>query len=457
MNKPIFNLIINHFFILIWLTLNFFFNFSCTKKNTDNNNSSPPGIIENVSLSTVTPSSSFLLGGRTITLTGTKFDSSITVKIGDQNCLNVALISKSQITCTVPSVSMPATVNIQLNSFDMTVATLNSAFEYKSDQFENIQLISGSVSYTGSTDGVSHSAKFYRPSKPLVVGQYIYITDSGNHTIRRYNTSTTTVETIAGAPHTPGTTDGIGSAARFSGPIGLAHHNGFLYIADSETCLIRKMDLNTKQVTTIAGIANDCGEENPITDHSIGLNATFSYPQTLLTDGTYLYVGDVSYKIRRITLSGSYPVESLNMSATNGAILDLLQVGTKIYFIHYGGVNTDYKLKSIDLSSSQPYAISTLLTLGTLTSGMTTDGSIIYFTGQNQIRQYNISTLAAAYIVGTSTIGNLDGIGTSARLQAPSGLDYSSGQLYFTSFGTHNLRKVDISTLTVTTLAGNTK
>jgi len=88
---------------------------------------------------------------------------------------------------------------------------------------------------------------------------------------------------------------------------------------------------------------------------------------------------------------------------------------------------------------------------------MTTDGSIIYFTGQNQIRQYNISTLAAAYIVGTSTIGNLDGIGTSARLQAPSGLDYSSGQLYFTSFGTHNLRKVDISTLTVTTLAGNTK
>ncbi|MBK6608011.1 MAG: hypothetical protein IPG24_21655 [Leptospiraceae bacterium] len=50
-------------------------------------------------------------------------------------------------------------------------------------------------------------------------GKDLFIADSGNHCIRKYEIATGSVTTVAGLCGTSGTLDGTGSAARFNFPI----------------------------------------------------------------------------------------------------------------------------------------------------------------------------------------------------------------------------------------------
>ncbi len=59
------------------------------------------------------------------------------------------------------------------------------------------------------------------------------------------------VTTIVGFAYTPGAVDGVGSAARFNQPTGIAFDSNNLYIADYTNHRIRKMDLTTRAVTTL--------------------------------------------------------------------------------------------------------------------------------------------------------------------------------------------------------------
>jgi sugar lactone lactonase YvrE len=75
----------------------------------------------------------------------------------------------------------------------------------------------------GTLDGPSGGATFNNPQGVVLDDQgYLWIADSGNHTIRRISVVSGSVQTIAGQPGTPGFSDGNGSAALFSFPIGLA-------------------------------------------------------------------------------------------------------------------------------------------------------------------------------------------------------------------------------------------
>ena len=76
-------------------------------------------------------------------------------------------------------------------------------------------------------------------------GNALYISDNGR--IRRLDLSTHQVTTIAGSTH--GFADGIGDAAKFNKPRGMAFHGTNLYVSDENG--IRKIDLPTRTVTTI--------------------------------------------------------------------------------------------------------------------------------------------------------------------------------------------------------------
>nr|WP_229521295.1 gluconolaconase [Massilia sp. IC2-477] len=127
----------------------------------------------------------------------------------------------------------------------------------------------------------------------------MFVADTGNHAIRKI-TKDGAVTTIAG-DGTPGDTDGIGRAARFHGPVGIAvDDTGVVYVADTYNDRIRRIGRDGS-VTTIAGGAK------PGNADSVGAAASFDTPSALAvtTNGT-LYVADTGNNaIRRIGTDGT--------------------------------------------------------------------------------------------------------------------------------------------------------
>ena len=133
--------------------------------------------------------------------------------------------------------------------------------------------VAGSAMNFGSADGSAGSARFNHPEGVAVCDADLYIADTANSTIRRIDLRTGTVSTAAGAAGFMGTADGIGNAARFNRPCGLTSDGSFLYIADTGNHTIRRMALGTRDVSTLAG-----APEDPAPMTALGLVRTSMLP-----------------------------------------------------------------------------------------------------------------------------------------------------------------------------------
>jgi hypothetical protein len=150
----------------------------------------------------------------------------------------------------------------------------------------------------GSADGAANVAKFNFPTGITNDGTNLYVTDSYNHTIRKIDITTRVVTTLAGSTGNSGSADGTGSAARFKYPRGLAADDGILYVADTENNTIRKIVIATSAVTTQVGSAINV---HGCTDGT-GSAARFWGPDSIAVSGSYLYVTDSNnHTIRRIS------------------------------------------------------------------------------------------------------------------------------------------------------------
>src|SRR5207244_2763852 len=76
----------------------------------------------------------------------------------------------------------------------------------------------------------------------------------GNHTIRRITKATGDVITVAGSPGVSGSSDGFRATARFNNPHGLWGDGTYLYVADTGNNLIRRIEVSTGTVTTLASV-----------------------------------------------------------------------------------------------------------------------------------------------------------------------------------------------------------
>lgn len=164
-----------------------------------------------------------------------------------------------------------------------------------------VTTIAGDSSESGGTDGVGKAARFFGLGGVVVDGRgNIVVADSGNCTIRQISPQGI-VSTLAGVVGGSGSVDGWRTAARFSGPVGLAiDQMGNLFIADrGGSCAIRKLSPDG-EVTTVAGAFGRSG----IVDGIAGA-ARFSDPAGLAFDPEgNLFVADAS-NIRRISPSGT--------------------------------------------------------------------------------------------------------------------------------------------------------
>ena len=164
-----------------------------------------------------------------------------------------------------------------------------------------VTTLAGTAGNTGSADGNGGDAQFDLPSGIAVDGSgNVYVADSNNQTIRKI-TPDGMVTTLAGSAGIHGSSDGKGSAARFSSPQGVAVDGaGNIFVADTNNQTIRKISA-TGEVTTLAGAAGVLGSTD-----GTGMAARFNYPFSLAVDGTgNVFVADVwNSTIRKITATG---------------------------------------------------------------------------------------------------------------------------------------------------------
>ena len=95
----------------------------------------------------------------------------------------------------------------------------------------------------GYADGGKDEAKFNSPQGIAIDSEgNVFIADRGNHCIRKIDIHTNIVTTVAGIPNTPGYKDGDPLDAQFQDPWGLCFDkDDILYIADQTNHCIRKL------------------------------------------------------------------------------------------------------------------------------------------------------------------------------------------------------------------------
>ena len=102
-----------------------------------------------------------------------------------------------------------------------------------------VTTFAGSGNY-GSDDGMGTAASFDPFGVAVDANGNVYVADTNNHKIRKI-TPAGEVTTLAGSG-SRGSTDGVGSAALFNGPHGVAvDAKGNVYVADGCSNKIRKI------------------------------------------------------------------------------------------------------------------------------------------------------------------------------------------------------------------------
>jgi|CZKI01.1.fsa_nt_gi hypothetical protein len=161
--------------------------------------------------------------------------------------------------------------------------------------------LAGAAGVTGSADGTGAAAQFYGPEGVAVDGSgNVYVADHFNNTIRKIAPGGV-VTTLAGTAGVTGSADGMGPAAQFNGPVGVAvDGGGNVYVADTLNYSVRKIT-SGGVVTTLAGTAGTPGSAD-----GTGSAARFDRPLCAAVDGSgNVYVTDDNNNtVRKITPGG---------------------------------------------------------------------------------------------------------------------------------------------------------
>ena len=154
-------------------------------------------------------------------------------------------------------------------------------------------------------------------------GKFLIIADTGNNQIRGINMETMNVSLVAGSMNgTAGSADGVGTAARFNLPVALAStwDNATCYISEIGGHTIRAYDAATGTVRTIAGLSGTSG----LTD-AIGTAARFFEPvgMAVARDSRWLYVADRGNNcIRAIDLASQSVVTIAGDTGGSSGVVD---------------------------------------------------------------------------------------------------------------------------------------
>ncbi|HWK84745.1 MAG TPA: hypothetical protein VNS61_13510, partial [Caldimonas sp.] len=270
-----------------------------------------------------------------------------------------------------------------------------------------VSTFAGLTGSPGSTDGTGSSARFNSPFGIAVdAAGNVYVADRGNHTIRKI-TPAGDVSTLAGLAGSAGSTDGAGSAARFSNPSAVAvDAAGTVYVADTGNQTIREITA-VGVVSTLAGLANNQGSSD-----GTGNAARFNHPFGVAVDAAgNVYIGDTfNQTIRKITAAGV--VSTLAGLANSQGIAD--GSGNVARFHQPGGVAVD------------------------------TAGNVyVADAGNSTIRAITPAGVVSTLAGSAGNAGNIDGTGAAARFNAPIDVTVdAAGNVYVADSSNQSIRLI---------------
>lgn len=232
------------------------------------------------------------------------------------------------------------------------------------------------------------------------------------------------VSSLAGNGN-PGSSDGIGTLASFQDPVAIAisHSGAFALIGDRANHKIRRLNIATAQVTTLAGSGTAAFADNT------GTLSSFNRPENIAfsLDDSYAMVADgLNNRIRRIDIA-------------TGVVTTLVGGNSA------GAVDAVGTLAAL----SAPRGVA-----------LAPDGSFLLITDEQnfRVRRLDMATRAVTTLAGSSS-GFADGIGTNARFGGVFSvvIDPTGAFALVSDFGNQRVRRLDVSSAQVSTLAGSTQ
>jgi thiol-disulfide isomerase/thioredoxin len=267
----------------------------------------------------------------------------------------------------------------------------------------------------GETDGSYDQAAFFRPQGMVLDGNFLYVADTENHLIRRIDLGKRTVQTIAGTGEQSREYFKRGPAlsVALSSPWDLTLVGRTLYLAMAGPHQIWKLELDKLEISTFAGSGREARLDGPL------LEAGFAQPSGITNNGRSLFVADSeSNIIREIDIANS-EVKTL--------------VGGDLF--EFGDVDGE----GDDVRLQHP--------LGLLAAG---DQLLIADTYNHKIKRLDPDKRSVETLFGTGTPGQFDTANPS--FYEPAGLTIAKGKLYIADTNNHAIRVIDLKTRVVTTL-----
>ena len=311
--------------------------------------------------------------------------------------------------------------------------------------------VAGNLGGPGMADGQGTAARFTSPWGVWSDGKTLYIADSRNHTIRRMDVATRSVTTIAGTPGVEGDLDGPLNSAQFRYPTMLWGDGRKIYVTTRSS--VRVVDLPGGMVTTLPGLQ---------VRQAIGIWGM----------GEYLYVLEPGYQafrspaqrgsIRRVDLRTGV-VETLPVVLPTD-VLTPFTGPTAIWgdgehlYVAYNGrgplvgeldvtSNVLHPILSLDPQADYQYL-----------NGLWGDGQGYLYASdaaQHLVLKINIATGESKIVLGASGPNIFaEGLGTIARLRTPLGGAIVNGALYVADGGSHIIVTAGLETFTMRTAAG---
>lgn len=258
--------------------------------------------------------------------------------------------------------------------------------------------------------------------------QRLFISDSNHNRIVIASLDGKLIDVIGSGQI--GNKDGDYKTASFDHPQGMALVGNTLYVADTENHSIRTVDLDKKQVSTLAGT----GEQARFRSAGGKLKeAALNSPWALAA------IDDVLY----ICMAGPHQIWSHKLGSD--------EIG-----VYAGSGREDITNGPLETSAFAQ------------TSGIAVDGDVFYVVDSegSAVRKVDTKNKTVSTVAGTSDLergrslfefGDKDGIGEKARLQHPLGVLYDHGRLFVADTYNHKLKTIDLKTNEVKTFLGTGK